>query len=371
MRGLGELRATTRRSVKAQDRTGRKAGADRSPLSDVRAGSRLRIGGREYVDFHHGWGAAVLGWADPVVDGAAADPAPANLEGELAARLGARLPFAEGAVFRTSFPRLLADALAAAKAVTGRDAAWFCDFAGRLDTKRVAELLDTAPGGVAALVVDTLDAAPTLLADLRWLADRHGAVLIFDDSRSAFRVHGAGGYGVSGVEPDLALIGAGLANGRPLSAAAGRLALLQSLPSGERASDAVLAAGCAALDRMERLDVAAALRVAGSEIAAEVDSALRRSGADRLFTVEGDPTFSRLVVRGDAPGRPGALSEFVEAALYEAGVIAPAAHVPAWTTREPEIARLVRAYEGALQAVTAAVDEGRFERRERRKRVAQ
>jgi glutamate-1-semialdehyde aminotransferase len=320
-----------------------------------------------FLDFCHGWGAAVLGWADPEVEAAAA--ATSGSARDLSARLAALLPYAESAVFRASFPRLLADALAGAKAFTGRDTAWFCDFAGRLDLAHAEALIAEAPGGVAALVIDTLDAAPATLADLRRLADRTGAVLIFDESRTALRAHAAGACGLSGVEPDLALLGAALANGRPIAAVAGRRAVLDAVPAGDAPEPAAFAAACATLDRTERVDAIAAVRVAGAEIGAELDAALRATGADTVFRIEGDPSWLRLVVRPDAAGAPDAMSAFVEAALYDAGVIAPSAFIPAWTTGGREIAELVAAASVAFEAAVAASAEGRFEPRARVRRA--
>lgn len=332
-----------------------------------RRGSRVASADGAFLDFCHGWGTAVLGWADPEVEDAAA--LTARGEPDLAARLTARLPYAEAVVVRTSFPRLLADALAGAKALTGRDAAWFCDFAGRLDLGHAEALMRQAPRGVAAFVIDTLDAAPATLADLRRLADRTGAVLIFDESRTALRVHASGAYGLSGVEPDLALLGACLANGRPVAAAVGRRAVLDAMPSGESPDAGAVAAACATLDRTERVDATTVIRVAGAEIGAELDLALRSTGADALFRIEGDPSWLRLVPRADTPGSAEAVSAFVEAALFDAGVIAPSVFIPAWTTGGREIAELVAAATVAFEAATEAAARGRFERRARVRRV--
>lgn len=333
----------------------------------ARVGSRVTSAEGRFLDLCHGWGVAVLGWSAPSVEAAVVTPH-ADAERELGARLTARLTYAEAVAFRTAFPRLLADALSAAKTFTGRESAWFCDFAGRLDLEHAERLIGEARGGVAALVVDTLEAAPATLADLRRLADRTGALLIFDESRTALRVHASGAFGQAGVAPDLALFGAALANGRPIAAAVGRRAVIDLVPAGEGPDPAVCSAACATLDSVERVDATAAIRVAGAEIGAELEAALRRTGADALFGIAGDPSWLRLVPRTDAISND-AMSAFVEATLYDAGVIAPSAFIPAWTTGGREIAELVAAASVAFEATVEAAARNRFEPRARVRRV--
>lgn len=334
-----------------------------------RAGSRLFTEDGDKLDLCHGYGAALLGWNDPDVEAAAGDPdASAKAEGAVAEILGARLPCAEAVSFRSSLPRALADALNAAKTVTGRDVAYFYE-SGGADPERTLSTLEDAQDRVAAVVVDPLDVAPTLLADLRFAADRIGAVLIFDESKCALRAHAGGAQGLSGVRPDMALLGPGLANGRPLAAVVGRIDLLRALPGAARPSAEALAAARIALTKSDRVDAVAAVRVAGAEIAAELDARLRRTGMNRVFEVCGDPSWSVLAVRRDAPGDPTRLQSFVTAQLYGHGVLCYGAHIPAWTLREAEIERLLTAYERALAALATALAKGEFERRARARRA--
>jgi len=60
------------------------------------------------------------------------------------------------------------------------------------------------------------------LQAVRRIADKHGALLIFDKMITAFRMHRGGAQTVYGVTPDLTTVGKSLANGMPLSALMGR-----------------------------------------------------------------------------------------------------------------------------------------------------
>lgn len=79
---------------------------------------------------------------------------------------------------------------------------------------------------VAAIIVEPLQRAirpkPDFLAGLRALTRRHGALLIFDEVVTGFRLAYGGAQEYYGVAPDLAVYGKAVAGGLPLAAIAGR-----------------------------------------------------------------------------------------------------------------------------------------------------
>ncbi|MBC6982772.1 aminotransferase class III-fold pyridoxal phosphate-dependent enzyme [Caulobacter sp. 17J80-11] len=330
--------------------------------------------GIERIDLHGDDGAVLLGWNDPQVEIAvAAAPSVGAAEAEAAERLADVLPCAEAVGFRTSVQLALADALVAAKTVTGRDGAFFCDdaVAAAGDVESVGEALDTHAGEVAALIIRPLDAPREFLLAAKRLARRDGVVLVFDESRTALRVHAGGAQALHGVAPDLAVVGASLANGRPLGAVAGAIELMKTLPaSGPRPGAASLAAACATLDTVERADVPAALRVRGAEIAAEVEARLHAAGAGSFLEIVGDPTWSCLNVRARVGRDAKAVLEALTRRLYDQGVLSLGAHVPSLALGEAEIARVLAAYDAVLPELAAQVLNGRFDKPARRRTVA-
>ncbi len=68
---------------------------------------------------------------------------------------------------------------------------------------------------------------PGYLARLRELCDRYGAVLIFDEIQTGFRVHVSGAQAVYGVTPDLTCLGKALSGGFPISAVGGRRDIME------------------------------------------------------------------------------------------------------------------------------------------------
>jgi glutamate-1-semialdehyde 2,1-aminomutase len=71
--------------------------------------------------------------------------------------------------------------------------------------------------------------APGFLAGLRELCTRHGAVLIFDEVMTGFRVGAQGAQGLYGVKPDLTTLGKVVGGGMPLGAFGGRRDIMQKI----------------------------------------------------------------------------------------------------------------------------------------------
>jgi len=70
---------------------------------------------------------------------------------------------------------------------------------------------------------------PDFLPGLRAVCDRHGAVLIFDEVMTGFRVHLQGAQGLYGVVPDLTTLGKVIGGGMPVGAFGGRRAIMEKI----------------------------------------------------------------------------------------------------------------------------------------------
>ncbi|MBI5526736.1 MAG: aminotransferase class III-fold pyridoxal phosphate-dependent enzyme [Deltaproteobacteria bacterium] len=99
------------------------------------------------------------------------------------------------------------------------------------DLGGLEKLLNEHKGNVAGIIITPVGhplnarvqaPAPGFLEGVRELATRHGAVLIFDEIRTGFRVALGGAQARYGVTPDLAVFGKAMANGYPIAAVVGR-----------------------------------------------------------------------------------------------------------------------------------------------------
>ena len=217
--------------------------------------------GREYVDYVMALGAVALGYGHPAVTAAArgaledggVGPLPPVLEEELAEALAARIPWLERIRFLKTGAEAVAAAVRLARLATGRDQVLGCGYHGWLDWSQgaaagvpadVRRLYAEVPyndpdltramirdGGdrLAAVVIEPLIVAEPSrewLETLRAEASRVGAVLVFDEIKTAFLLAIGGAAERWDVRPDLVVLGKALANGLPLAAVGGRADLM-------------------------------------------------------------------------------------------------------------------------------------------------
>lgn len=225
------------------------------------SGCRVRDqDGRDYLDFVMALGAVALGYGHPDVNAAAAEAierggigplAPVD-EDALAQELAEVMPWLEQVRFLKTGAEAAAAAVRLARVATGRDSVLTCGYHGWLDwcsaeagvPAAVRALHGTIPfndvgacrsrirdagRNLACIVVEpVIDAAPDAdwLVTLRDEARAVGAILVFDEIKTALRVAPGGAVERWGVTPDLVILGKALANGFPLAAVGGRADLL-------------------------------------------------------------------------------------------------------------------------------------------------
>ncbi len=253
----------------------------REPLI-LRSGSGSRVidvDGRSYIDYIGAWGPAILGHAHPAVveavraaalDGFALG-ATGPLEIELGERIRTRMPSIEQLRFTSSGTEAVMSAVRLARAATERELV--IKFAGGYhghsdglladagsgvatlaipgsagvtaaaaagtivvpfnDRTAVAHAFARHAGRIAAVIVEPVAAnvgvispEPGFLEDLRGLTRHDGALLIFDEVITGFRVGGGGAQARYGIAPDLTTLGKIIGGGMPIGAYGGRADLM-------------------------------------------------------------------------------------------------------------------------------------------------
>jgi glutamate-1-semialdehyde 2,1-aminomutase len=251
----------------------------------IREGRGARVtdeDGREYIDYVGSWGPLILGHAHPEVVaavGAAAARglsfgAPTALELEMAELLTASLPSMEQVRLVSSGTEAVMSALRLARGYTGRaiilkfegcyhghsDSLLVKAGSGALtfgnptsagvpaeltshtlvldynDPQQAADAFARHGDGIACVVLEPVAGnmnfvRPTqeFIDTLRSLCTRHGAVLLFDEVMTGFRVGPRGAQGIFGVEPDLTTLGKVIGGGLPVGAFGGRREIMQKL----------------------------------------------------------------------------------------------------------------------------------------------
>ena len=287
------------------------------------------VDGRRYTDFVCSWGPLILGHAHPEVRQAIADVAargtsfgaPCEPEIELAEWIVAAYPGLDQVRFVSSGTEATMSAIRLARGATGRDkivkfsgcyhghadhllvsagsglvtfgrpssAGVPAAFAAETlvlpldDEQRLIELLRREGDKIAAVIIEPVPAnnglllqRPEFLATLRRETDRAGAILIFDEVISGFRLAKGGAAEVLGITPDLATFGKVIGGGLPVGAFGGRRDLMRHLaPEGAvyqagtlSGNAAAMTAGLTTLRILERDDGWRRLETTGSALEA-------------------------------------------------------------------------------------------------------
>jgi len=238
--------------------------------------------GRRLIDYVGSWGPAIVGHAHPDVVRAVQDAAtrglsfgaPTEVEIEMAETLVRRLPSIELVRLVSSGTEATMSALRLARGFTGRpkivkfegcyhghgDSLLVKAGSGALtfgqpssagvppeianqtvvlpynDVEALEAAFRAEAHAISCVIVEPIAGNMNLvvpsrewLAALRTTCDRHGAVLIFDEVMTGFRVHPRGVQGLYGITPDLTTLGKVIGGGMPVGAFGGRRDIMQKI----------------------------------------------------------------------------------------------------------------------------------------------
>lgn len=337
--------------------------------------------GRNYLDFVGSWGPLILGHAHPTVVEAVAQAsrngttfgAPCPAEVELAERIVASYPGIEQVRLVSSGTEAVMSAIRLARAVTARDlivkfsgcyhghadhllvaagsglatfgrpssagvpaAFTGCTRVLPLDDEAALEALFAREGErIAALIIEPLPANHGLLPQrteflqrLRSLTRQHGALLIFDEVISGFRLARGGAAERLGIEPDLATFGKVIGGGMPVGAfAAARRIMSRLAPDGDTyqagtlsGNPVAMASGIATLDVLSAQNGWERLESLGAQLERLLQPVLREASFPLHLVRVGSLFWLSLheagAPRTAAPLSPAATARF--AALFHA-----------------------------------------------------
>jgi len=378
-------------------------------------GSRFwDLDANEYVDFMMCVGAAILGYADDAVDAAViaqirqgtAYSLSHPLEYELARELTAIIPCAEMVRYCKGGGEANTIAVRIARGYTGREKVLFCGYHGwhdwylaaNLDSDSVLDThllpgikprgvphglagtalpfryndlasleaqLERNQGQVAAIILEASRGAslpaPGFLEGVRALATAHGAVLIFDEVVTGFRLGLGGAQAQFGVTPDLATYAKAISNGYAMGAVVGRRAVMEVVGemfvSSTYWSDAVgLAAALATIRELRQRDAFAQIAAFGArfqqcfdEMAEEHDLPLRCAGLPQQFAI--------TVTAGDAVQKRGMKDYYVQE-MTRRGVFTSFGVSPAYAHTSADLEHVIAAWREVFPLLRAVLRAG-------------
>lgn len=353
------------------------------------------VDGREYIDYIGSWGAMILGHAAPQVvsamteclKGGTSFGTPSTIEIELAAEITSRMPSIEKIRFVSSGTEAVMSAMRLARAATGREhiikfTGCYHGHADALlvqagsgvatlglpdspgvtrgsvettltapynDLAAVKKLFDAHRGQIAAVIIEPIagnmgvvSGDDEFIHGIHELTTAHGALLIFDEVMSGFRVAPGGAQAHYGVTPDLTTLGKVIGGGLPVGAYGGRAELMDLVaPAGPVYQAGTLSgnplAMTAGLATLRALDdqAYAALSGVSTELQTGLEQALRAEHVPGIVQRAGSMLtlfFTDQPVRNFADARAADHRRFAAFfhAMLERGIHLPPSGYEAW-----------------------------------------
>ncbi len=319
---------------------------DRTPffVREARGAHLTDEDGKTYVDYIGTWGPAILGHAPkPVIDAVqAAVPRglgygiPTAVEVDMAETIARWVPSVQKVRMTSSGTEATMSAIRLARGYTGRrfivkfegcyhghvDSLLVAAGSGALthgepdsagvpaeftsltivlpfnDPAALRRAFELHGSDIAAVILEPYPANAGLffpregfLELLRELTAQHGALLIFDEVMTGFRLGPAGVQGLCGIVPDLSTFGKVIGGGLPVGAFGGRADIMDCVsPLGPvyqagtlSGNPVAMAAGLAQLQELESTDAYARLEALGARLEEGVRRALRDAGMPLVF----------------------------------------------------------------------------------------
>jgi glutamate-1-semialdehyde 2,1-aminomutase len=378
--------------VNSPVRAMRSIGRDPIFIASGQGATITDVDGNEYIDWVSSWGPLILGHADPDVVAAVIEAArrgttfgaPTEGEVELAAEVASRIPSVEMLRMTSSGTEATMSAVRLARAVTGREKVvkFAGAYHGHVDgllaeagSGLATQGIPASPGVPAAAAAATVvvpwnaphdlpdlgdvaailaepvpanmgvvPALPGFLELLRHRADASGALLIFDEVITGFRVARGGAQEFYGVHPDLSIMGKIIGGGLPAAAYGGSRELMERIaPAGDVYQAGTLSgnplAVAAALATLRRLDDAAygQLAVRTEELQQGLAEAAASAGGGRPVQIQSVPGLLTVFFTDrpvhDFAGAAACDTDAYGAwcrALLARGVYPPASQFEAW-----------------------------------------
>ena len=386
-------------------------------------GAHIRdVDGNRYIDYVLSWGPLILGHAHPLVVQGIIEQAklgtsfgaPTELETEMARMVTVAMPTVEMVRFVSSGTEATMSAVRVARAVTNRHK--IVKFAGCYHGHADAFLvqagsgvatlgLPDSPGVVAAVAADTLTAPfndvdaverlcagndiaailvepvagnmglvlpqPGFLQALRDIATRTGALLIFDEVMTGFRVALGGAQALYGIEPDLTCLGKVIGGGLPAAAYGGRREFMMRVaPAGNvyqagtlSGNPLAMVAGMITLAEISKPGVFPALTEMASQLAHAAAREGEKAGIPVVASSAGSmwgfffsPEPIRDYAHAKAKVNTAQFGAFFHAMLNEGVYLAPSAFEAAFVSTQHDAATFAATEQAMAHAFRTVAD---------------
>ncbi|MFC1874301.1 aminotransferase class III-fold pyridoxal phosphate-dependent enzyme [Chloroflexota bacterium] len=363
------------------------------------------VDGNEYIDYPLALGPVTLGYAYPAVDEAIIRQLQDGitfslmhpLEVELSDLLVGVTPCAEMVRFAKNGSDATTGAVRLARAYTSRDKVACCGYHGWHDwyvattsmnrgvPKATRDLTLTFQynnigslhrlfkenrdeiAGVIMEPVSIAEPRDNYLEEVKELTHRNGAVLIFDEIVTGFRLALGGAQEHYRVIPDLSTLGKGMANGMPISALAGREEIMRLLAEvffsftfgGETLS---LVAAAATVDEMKHKPVIEHFWRQGKKLKEGYNALAREFGLEKQTFCEGLDAHAAIRFIDSQGTDSLEMKSLFQQEVIKRGILFNGVHNICFSHSDDDISHTLEAYRDAMTSLKQAIKENNIDK---------
>jgi glutamate-1-semialdehyde 2,1-aminomutase len=345
------------------------------------------VDNNKFIDFSNALACVTLGYCDSDIDSAVKKQMksgvtfslPHILETQVANMLIDAIPCAEQVRFAKNGTDATSGAIRLARAYTGKERVAVCGYHGWQDwyigstTKNLGVpkcvqdlthsfsynnisslrvILEEYPDEFAAIILEPMSGEypkDNFLEKVQDLTHNAGALLIFDETVTGFRVSYGGAQELFNVTPDIATFGKGMANGYPLSALVGKEKYMQTMNdiffSGTFGGETLsLASAKAVLKKLKRDNVIKYLSDLGTYLHKKLDKLIAELDISYFLGYTGHPSWSFLIFKDNRNATSWELKTFFMQEMFKRGVFTIGAQTLSYAHTQKDIDYLLKAY---------------------------
>jgi glutamate-1-semialdehyde aminotransferase len=234
------------------------------------------------------------------------------------------------------------------------------------DPTALDRLLAAHRNEFAAVIMEPISGSypqPGYLQQVLDLTHAHGALLIFDEILTGFRVHLGGAQALFDVTPDLSAVGKGMANGYPLSAVVGRREYMHRMEdiffSGTFGGETLsLAAAKATIDKLQRDRIPTLLEQRGRRLQGQLQTLIDDQDIGDVFRVSGHPSRTFLNVAATRRCEVSEIQTLLLQELFARNILFLGTHNLSAAHSEADVDQLVGVYRELLPWLHQLASDG-------------
>ena len=356
------------------------------------------IDGNKYIDLVNGLASVTIGYCNKSIDSDVKKQMkkgtiftlPGILEAEVAELIIQTVPSAEMVRFAKNGSDATTAAIRLARAYTNRDDIAICGYHSWQDwyigttsmnrgvpesvkslshtfkyndVASLESIFNSYPNKIAAIIMEPMNSEypkDNFLQKVKDLAEKNGAMLIFDETITGYRFSSGGAQHEFGVIPDLTTLGKGIANGYPLSALTGKKEIMKDLEkvffSGTFGGELLsLAAAKSVIQMHIKSDVTSKISSIGMRVSQELEKIILNHNLGALLNLTGHPTWKFLNWFGTSTLSAPQIKTYFMQEMFKKGILVLSTHNNSLSLTGSIADRVISVYDEVLRDISQSI----------------